>query len=200
MRSKPDLKQARKEPRNAQASPPEAHDHVLARPRISISGVRQIPKLVHANGIPILRYKKPQPHMLSVMIKSKIQQRQIRHDRKVLLGRMIDMGQNEDEWDDIIETETGRAVAPLLGSWMASSKHELFKLNDRLFAEKREKTSRTEKYMDIIDEEIALKKQEASAKATTKRARQRRRARARRLEPESGGLEGEADLGRPPRI
>jgi len=110
---------------------------------------------------------------------------------------MVGLGEAEDEWDNLIEKESGRTVTPLSGSWMAASQHELYKVNHRLVAEGRKNAARIERYMGVIDEEIALKKQETSAKATSKRARQRRRARERRNAEELGRFEEDINLERP---
>ena len=75
---------------------------VLSRPFLSISGKRRVPTLVNTNGIPHLRFKKPQSPFLSRIIRNKIVQRQKRFDRSDLLKAEIAIARAEDEWDHIL--------------------------------------------------------------------------------------------------
>ena len=76
---------------------------VLSRPFLSISGKRHIPKLVNTNGIPHLRFKRPQSPFLSRIIRNKIRQREKRFDRSHLLKAEIAMARAEDKWDSILK-------------------------------------------------------------------------------------------------
>ena len=82
---------------------------LFARPHPlpQLSGKRHVPVLFSANGIPILRIKKPQPEALSGFIKHRITQRQRRHDRRHWLMEQISFAEYEDMWDDIVEREVG---------------------------------------------------------------------------------------------
>ncbi|MCJ1286257.1 hypothetical protein MMC26_005602 [Xylographa opegraphella] len=80
---------------------------VLSRPFQSTSGKRHIPKLVNTNGIPHLRFKKPQSPFLSRVIRDKIRQREKRFDRLQLLKAEIPMARAEDEWDSILKQTCG---------------------------------------------------------------------------------------------
>lgn len=170
-------------------TPAAQHDVILERPHTNLSGVRKIPQLVHANGIPILRYKKPQPGILSCMIQHKITTRQTRHDQKERMSELIELGIGENEWDQVVAAGLGRWDEEALGprgiswsSWPVQINHEV---NLRLVAEAKKNVARTKKYMEIIDREIALKREEDRVRANKKRGEQRKQARARRAEQAS---------------
>lgn len=82
---------------------------LLSRPHplAEISGKRHVPVLFNANGIPVLRIKKPQPQNLSGLINSRVKQRQRRHDRRHWLTEQIEFAEYEDLWDSIVEKHVG---------------------------------------------------------------------------------------------
>lgn len=70
------------------------------RPLSALKGRnRRVPVLVSANRIPFLRFTKPQPQALSMYIKTRVVQRQRRHDRRKELEAAVELGHWEDEWD-----------------------------------------------------------------------------------------------------
>jgi hypothetical protein len=91
------------------APPSSLTSELLSRPYplSQLSGKRHVPTLVNAQSIPILRIKKPQPDNLSGFIRSRVKQRQRRHDRRHWLGEQIEFAQYEDLWDEILASETG---------------------------------------------------------------------------------------------
>ncbi|KAL1306987.1 hypothetical protein AAFC00_005619 [Neodothiora populina] len=72
-------------------------------------GKRNIPVLVSANRIPILRTQKPVSHALSVYIHARVVQRQRRHDRRWELMEAARVAQGEDLWDREIERKLQEA-------------------------------------------------------------------------------------------
>jgi len=78
------------------------------RPAAALTGVRKVPKLVNANALPILRWKKPQPESLSRVIRDKVNQKQRRMTmRNELQDYGLPMGQWEDEWDRLVREQGG---------------------------------------------------------------------------------------------
>lgn len=72
------------------------------RPLPALSGHRRVPVLYSANRIPVLRFKKPQPHALSRYVQSRIDQRQKRFDRRDWLFEQQGLARAEDEWDELV--------------------------------------------------------------------------------------------------
>jgi hypothetical protein len=86
--------------------PPEKS--VLAtRPHQQVSGIRQVPILAAANGIPFLRLKKPQPHSLSRILRQKLDARNKNFTERTLLSNYwLPIAGQEDRWDDILRDQT----------------------------------------------------------------------------------------------
>ncbi|KAI9698943.1 MAG: hypothetical protein M1836_003132 [Candelina mexicana] len=80
---------------------------VLARPYPSTSGRRHVPKLVNANGVPFLRFKKPQSPFLSRIIRDKIKQRTRNFELMHALEDSRQAAADEDRWDELILEEYG---------------------------------------------------------------------------------------------
>ncbi|KAL5391581.1 hypothetical protein PMIN06_003168 [Paraphaeosphaeria minitans] len=76
------------------------------RPYAKTTGPRHVPILASANGIPFLRIKKPQPPVLSRVIRQALQRRIDNfHDRILYLNYWIPLSNHEDEWDAILEKD-----------------------------------------------------------------------------------------------
>lgn len=75
---------------------------VLARPHPQLSGRRHVPKLVTANGVPFLRFKKPQSAFLSRVIRDKLGQRQKYFERLQALEQQAELAALEDRWDRVL--------------------------------------------------------------------------------------------------
>ncbi|OAG12840.1 uncharacterized protein CC84DRAFT_1135894 [Paraphaeosphaeria sporulosa] len=97
---------------------PSAKDHgavlppekalLNVRPYAKTNGPRHVPILASANGIPFLRIKKPQPPVLSRVIRQALQRRIDNfHDRILFLNYWIPLSNHEDEWDAILKRECG---------------------------------------------------------------------------------------------
>lgn len=72
------------------------------RPLADLAGRRKVPVLYSANRIPVLRFRKPQPHALSRFIAQRVERRQRRFDRRDWLLERIGLARAEDEWDELV--------------------------------------------------------------------------------------------------
>ena len=73
------------------------------------SGKRRVPYLVSAQGVPFLRYSKPQPISLGRVIRQHQKWEQKKWDQKHEAEADVRIGGWEDEWDDLVE---GRGHQP----------------------------------------------------------------------------------------
>ena len=71
-------------------------------PKEKLKGVRRVPKFVSANNIPFLRFKKPQPRNLSLLISHRIKKRDKRLVHEEKAREMIEISKWEDQWDHIV--------------------------------------------------------------------------------------------------
>ncbi|KAF5860384.1 hypothetical protein ETB97_001673 [Aspergillus alliaceus] len=74
---------------------------ILSRPRPVVSGRRRVPVLVNARGVPFLRIKKPQPKNLSGVIRTKLEKRWKRIERRDRLDLELMFTRDEDVWDTL---------------------------------------------------------------------------------------------------
>lgn len=74
---------------------------ILSRPRPVVNGRRRVPVLVNARGVPFLRIKKPQPMNLSGVIRSKLDNRWKRVERRERLTDDSMLAEYEDLWDKL---------------------------------------------------------------------------------------------------
>lgn len=74
---------------------------ILSRPRPVVNGKRRVPVLVNARGVPFLRTKKPQPMNLSGVIRSKLDNRWKRVERRERLTDDSMLAEYEDLWDKL---------------------------------------------------------------------------------------------------
>ena len=75
---------------------------ILDRPYQNLSGRRHVPVLVNANRVPFLRIKKPQPPLLSRIIRNIIKTRNLRILSGERLAKELPFAQDEEEWDHIL--------------------------------------------------------------------------------------------------
>lgn len=132
------------------------------RPYHKVSGPRHVPILCSANGVPFLRLKKPQPPSLSRMLRFKIDQRQKVFDQKVLfVNYWLPIARQEDEWDDILERESGTQVTNKDERSWVSEMHFAIGENARVY-EKRIAAGKeiARKMQNIVDQETTLALQE----------------------------------------
>jgi hypothetical protein len=72
---------------------------ILSRPRPVVNGRRRVPVLVNARGVPFLRIKKPQPKILSDVIRAKLDKRWSRIVLRDRLQAELLLAKDEDDWD-----------------------------------------------------------------------------------------------------
>lgn len=154
-------------------------DELLSRPHplSQISGKRHIPVLFNANNIPVLRIKKPQPENLSGFLKSRIKQRQRRHNRRHWLAEQIEFAQYEDLWDEIVERQTGtrdgrqgrnrNREEPTWAEEFEIAKEEV---EDLIALEQRKNADMAVRMQEIVDRETEAFERERAERKERKRA------------------------------
>ncbi|KAH8727495.1 hypothetical protein GQ44DRAFT_677226 [Phaeosphaeriaceae sp. PMI808] len=81
------------------------------RPYLQTHGPRHVPIIASANGIPFLRLTKPQPPILSRIIRQRLTKKIKLFDMKVMLVNWwLPMAKQEDEWDALINWEAARGL------------------------------------------------------------------------------------------
>lgn len=79
---------------------------ILSRPKQSVAGQRQVPKLVNARGVPFLRIKKPQPQNLSRIIRYKLRFKDKLIERRDRLLVETLFAKDEEDWDRLLTGQT----------------------------------------------------------------------------------------------
>ncbi|KAL1958618.1 hypothetical protein VTO42DRAFT_4215 [Malbranchea cinnamomea] len=135
---------------------------ILSRPRPHVSGIRHVPRLVNARGIPFLRIKKPQPEVLSRTIRGKLVTRWKRIERRQRLEEELVVAQEEDMWDEL----TGQAERATFESTVKASLDEV---NELIIKSDIDNQKLAKKMWEIVlkERELAEKEQaEREAKAS----------------------------------
>ncbi|KAM0723212.1 hypothetical protein Q7P37_001412 [Cladosporium fusiforme] len=152
--------------RDGQSSAPafKPSTELFSRPHplSQLSGKRHVPVLFTANGIPVLRIKKPQPQNLSSFLKSRIIQRQKRHDRRHWLREQTEFAQYEDLWDDLVEKQGGmvarggheeETTAVEEPSWAQAFVDASYDVENLLKLEGRKNSAMAKKMQGVVDRE-----------------------------------------------
>ncbi|KAI4164041.1 MAG: hypothetical protein LQ342_002276 [Letrouitia transgressa] len=140
---------------------------------------RRIPYLVHAGGIPMLRFKKPQSPFLSHMIRRKILAREKRVDRIQTLDLALATTSQEDEWDRLLWEICGLPQWDRDVKWKEVVEQELQKMW-RVHWEIGERRKNIVKKMEeVIDREKGLVEKEKKKKRDERHRRYKERRRAR---------------------
>lgn len=98
---------------------------ITCRPRPVVSGKRRIPVLVNARGVPFLRIKKPQPMNLSGAIRSKLENRWRRIERRESLEVALEIARGEDRWDQLTHGQE-------LATWSQVISDALTEVNNKI--------------------------------------------------------------------
>jgi hypothetical protein len=116
--------------------------------------------LVSARGIPFLRIKKPQPKNLSGVIRTKLDKRWRRIERREVLGVDILFAKDEDDWDQLTlgrqETET----------WAGEIKEALAEVSTQLKESDLKNKELAEAMWQVVLEERKLAAEEATQSST----------------------------------
>ena len=159
-------------------------------PLDELSGRRHVPVLFNAQGIPVLRIKKPQPQNLSSYINDRIEQRQKRHDLRHRIEDELEIAKLEDVWDQIvaeaaIDSGDGRGRAggkvrvwdarePQWSEELGKARKEINRILDE---ERMKNREMAEKMQGVVDREQQLFDEEKVARRTAKANRLRTRKR-----------------------
>ena len=154
---------------------------VLSRPVSVISGRRYIPKLVNANGIPFLRFKKPQSPCLSGIIRHKVKRRQkLFHCLHALKDSLV-LARQEDQWDEVLFTrygisEIGKGFKKASeSSWVTAISDEMGEISRTLRDDHAKSCQIARKMFDIIQKEKALAQAEKVQRSREKKSARRLR-------------------------
>ncbi|KZF22313.1 hypothetical protein L228DRAFT_283474 [Xylona heveae TC161] len=151
---------------------------VLSRPYKQISGRRHIPVLVNANGFPILRFKKPQSPFLSRILRQKITQRHRRVERMHALESMMQLANEEDEWDSLLQAQHGISLMPE-SKWTREILFALMNTREVLKQQYEAIGALSARMLDIVEKEKELAAQEKAERLRSKRLERLARKRAR---------------------
>ncbi|PYH84436.1 hypothetical protein BO82DRAFT_277279 [Aspergillus uvarum CBS 121591] len=134
---------------------------VLSRPRPVVSGIRRIPKLVNARGVPFLRINKPQPAILGHIIRGKQRKRNrtLRVRSKLQEARL--WAQDEDEWDRL----TDQAEREPTATWRHPVELCIMELKRRVFEMERKDHELATAMWKVVLAERALAAKEAKERA-----------------------------------
>ena len=129
---------------------------VLDRPFKETSGPRHVPKLINANKVPILQFKKPQSPFLSRMIRDIIETRQKRVDLQHRLKEQVQWARGEDAWDFALRKSTGleQDLSEERWSYQPQLSHDQVQARHSAAANKQVKIAA--KMHEIVEKERAL--------------------------------------------
>ncbi|QMW40457.1 hypothetical protein G4B11_003737 [Aspergillus flavus] len=134
---------------------------ILSRPRTVVSGKRRVPVLVNARGVPFLRIKKPQPKNLSGVIRSKLENRWSRIERRDRLDRELLFANDEDNWDAL-------TTGPESDTWAKGVKDALGTLNQQLHDSDKKNMELAEAMWKVVLAERKLAAEEEKQRSTEK--------------------------------
>lgn len=170
--------------RRQQDSKPSLFDRPLPLDRLS--GKRHVPVLFSANGIPVLRVKKPQPQSLSGMIRNRVKQRQNRQDLRWSLTEDLDVAATEDQWEELVaenndqEKELGGRQQE--SKWVDQTKLAIRDVSRRLFEEREKNRLMAVKMQGVVDRETELAKKDKTEAQIARRKRYVEKREAKRAE------------------
>ena len=149
---------------------------VLSRPFPKVSGRRQVPRLVVANGFPFLRFKKPQSKYLGRLIRDSSTTRQRRFDRVWEFKSQLEIAEEEDEWDLILKQKCQVKLDETWVSWGKEVESALNSTYEALNEKRRKQAKMAEKLLEIIRKEQLLAQEEKMKRRDEKhKARKARR-------------------------
>ncbi|KAK4974782.1 hypothetical protein LTR66_011028, partial [Elasticomyces elasticus] len=158
-------------------------------PLDQLSGLRHVPKLVNAQKLPMLRLKKPQPHILNQIIGHHAHQRERRHELMQSLQSQLSLADAEDAWDVVVERETGvgasSSVAHRKGGAEEPDWREAFmlgvrELGDLLSAEREGNRKMAERMVEVVEREREMFEREKAERMERRREERIERRRVRR--------------------
>ncbi|OXV07409.1 hypothetical protein Egran_04829 [Elaphomyces granulatus] len=127
---------------------------ILSRPRPVVSGRRRVPVLVSARGVPFLRIKKPQPKILSDVIRTKLDKRWNRILLRDRLQAELLLAKDEDDWDGLVGDET-------LPSWTSEIRVALEEVIEKIQGSDQKNKELAEAMWNVVLSERKLAEEEA---------------------------------------
>ncbi|KAJ5221718.1 Complex 1 LYR protein [Penicillium citrinum] len=125
---------------------------ILARPK-PVKGIRKVPYLVNARGLPFLRIKKPQPRNLSGVIRNKLERRWKRILRRDRLTIDKLFAEDEDNWDHLTNAQDS-------STWSRHYKLALDEVNDQIRESDENAAEMARKMWNIVLKERLLAEEE----------------------------------------
>ncbi|CAI7645107.1 hypothetical protein N7533_005521 [Penicillium manginii] len=126
---------------------------ILNRPRLVVKGIRKVPVLVNARGLPFLRIKKPQPKNLSGVIRHKLERRWKRILRRDRLTVELLFAKDEDAWDVLTGVQEPSA-------WSRHYQLALTEVNDQIRESDEAAAELAQKMWNIVLKERVLAEEE----------------------------------------
>lgn len=148
--------------------PPKAPSIFERFPRPTVKGIRKVPFIVNANGIPFLRYKKPQPENVSRSIRNMVNSHNEQiYSRRVLEEFYLPLSEYEDEWDEILRVNGCWRSGIEEPTWLEAYEGQLDEVNTRLDIWDQTILETGKKLFDIVKAEQALAEKEAEERRRT---------------------------------
>ena len=169
---------------------------ILERPYPILKGRRRriVPRLIVTNGVPFLRYKKPQPPNLSRVINDKIMGHERRIGRTYEYQDQSQMGKLEDDWDEDLSRYCGLSIRSDGGqSWRKESDLALAEVKRIARRHAQRNKEMTLDMYNVMEKERALAEKERHAG----REERHRRYKAKRLARREAEQREEPDLREP---
>ncbi|GES61610.1 DNA repair protein [Aspergillus terreus] len=136
---------------------------IFSRPHLIVNGRRKVPVLVNARGVPFLRIKKPQPKNLSGVIRTKLEKRWKRIERRDRLQLQLLFCKDEDFWDSLT-TESGAEQE----RWVDEVKKGLSEVNRQIQESDKKNKEVAEAMWNIVlaERDLAAKEQQEASTDT----------------------------------
>ncbi|KAI9674791.1 MAG: hypothetical protein M1817_001695 [Caeruleum heppii] len=180
-------------PASRQPQPRQTIASKLDRSYPTPTGRRSIPILVNANGNPMIRLKKPQPHTLSRVLRYKVKQKNRRFHWLEVLEEQLASAILEQVWDEQLVALAGltpsfpapsmsgrdrQANTALRGepTWPAAVEQSMQKINNDLRMEQIAKSARAAQKQAVVERAMSLAAKAKADRRVQKTAERRARA------------------------
>lgn len=149
---------------------------IFDRPFRHVSGRRRVPHLVCTNGVPFLRIRKPQSQYLGRIIRDDARLFQKRIERMWKLRELIKFADDEDRWDEVLESACDVKRDRGEGAWSKEIGMAKQQVMLGIQAHRQKRLGMARKMQEIAEKEQALADEEQLQRKTEKhRDRKRRR-------------------------
>lgn len=128
-----------------------------------------MPTLTESGGVAFMRFKRPQSPYLSRVLRQKMEQ----HDKRVMqvddMQDLVDMGRLEEEWDRVLEKETGLEGREEGGAWVRDLLGARDSIKQAMGRTARKNKEHGDKLVEIWEREVELAKAEGFSLEDRKR-------------------------------